>query len=226
MSSAVLIVSGGMDSVTLAYHYAKQGYALHLLSVHYGQRHARELACARAAATALGARWDLLDLRGLTALLTGNALTDASVSVPEGHYAAENMKATVVPNRNAMMLSAAVAVAVAEKAELVGTGVHAGDHYIYPDCRPEFLVAMDRAARLGNEGFAHPDFHIEAPFITWTKTAIAAHGHKLGVPFGDTWSCYVGGAAHCGKCGTCTERIEAFRDAGIPDPTVYLGNTL
>jgi 7-cyano-7-deazaguanine synthase len=222
MTTTVAIVSGGMDSVTLAYQRRSEDDGdLVLVSVDYGQRHVRELQSAARAAGRLDAEHVIVDLRSVTALLIGSALTDRTVDVPEGHYAAESMRATVVPNRNAMMLDVATAIAVARKAAGVWTGVHAGDHAIYPDCRPEFIAAYDVMARLANEGFADPEFHVYAPFVHMTKADIAALGAELGVPFGDTWSCYQGGAVHCGRCGTCVERREAFDLAGVPDPTLY-----
>lgn len=218
---AVLIVSGGMDSVTLAHKYHKDGYDVALLSFDYGQRHKKELESARRCAERLGGSWRVVDLSDITGLLPGSSLTDNSVAVPEGHYAADSMKATVVPNRNAIMLSVAWAHAVAIGASVVAFGAHGGDHFIYPDCRPDFFASLSDAFRLGNVGFGNPDLRLEAPFIESDKAKIAALGYELGVPFEDTWSCYKGGEHHCGKCGTCVERIEAFELAGVPDPTEY-----
>jgi 7-cyano-7-deazaguanine synthase len=219
---SIAIVSGGMDSTVLAYDLADRGHTLHLLSFDYGQRHAVELDHAARTAGHLKARWDVIDLTSITALLTGSALTDPTVDVPDGHYAADNMAATVVPNRNLMMLSVAAAVAVAEDATTVATAVHAGDHPVYPDCRPQFIAAASSAVRLGNEGHGHPDLEIVAPYAGITKADIAAIGHRLNVPWTETWSCYKGGTIHCGTCGTCCERIGAFLSAGVPDPTEYL----
>lgn len=218
---AVLIVSGGMDSVTLAHQFHDKGYDLTLLSFDYGQRHVKELQFAKACADRLGGIHKIVDLRSVTALLPGSSLTDSLVAVPEGHYAAESMKATVVPNRNAIMLSIAWAHAVAIGAEAVAFGAHAGDHFIYPDCRPEFFDAISNAFHKGNEGFGNSDLQMYAPFINLTKTQVALRGAFLGVPFEKTWSCYKGGEKHCGKCGTCVERKEAFSLAGLVDPTEY-----
>jgi 7-cyano-7-deazaguanine synthase len=218
---AVLIASGGMDSATLAYHYADKGYDLLLIGFDYGQRHRRELQSLAALAASLpGAEARIVPL-GIRDLLHGSALTSDDVPVPDGHYAQETMKATVVPNRNAIMLSIATGIAVAEDADLVATGVHAGDHFIYPDCRPAFFEPFAEAMKAGNEGFAPEGFRLEAPFISWTKADIAAHGFRLGVPYEISWSCYKGGEIHCGRCGTCVERIEAFLLAEVPDPTPY-----
>jgi 7-cyano-7-deazaguanine synthase len=131
------------------------------------------------------------------------------------------MAATVVPNRNAIMLSVAVGVAVARGAEAVAAAVHAGDHTVYPDCRPAFIEAIEHEARVANEGFIVDGFEVRAPFLHLTKDQIVRIGADLGVPFEETWSCYLGGEVHCGRCGTCVERREAFDLAGVPDPTAY-----
>jgi 7-cyano-7-deazaguanine synthase len=131
------------------------------------------------------------------------------------------MRATVVANRNAIFVDVAVGVAVAEGADAVAIGVHAGDHAIYPDCRPAFVDAAERLARVANEGFAADGFRVLAPFVEWSKADIVRRGAELGVPFADTWSCYRGRDVHCGTCGTCVERREAFALAGVPDPTRY-----
>ncbi len=217
---AVAIVSGGMDSVTLAHLLNEEGYDLHLLSVDYGQRHKKELAYAERCAKRLGASFDVVDISGVGRLLSGSALTD-DIEVPHGHYAEETMAVTVVPNRNAIMLSIAYGVAVARGAQVVATAVHAGDHYVYPDCRPEFIEAFDAMQKKAVEGFGDPALHLYTPFAHKTKAQIVEVGAALGVPYEDTWSCYEGGEVHDGLCGTCTERKEAFELAGVPDPTVY-----
>jgi 7-cyano-7-deazaguanine synthase len=219
--TTLILLSGGLDSTVLAAYYADRGEALHAVSVDYGQRHARELEAAQAVAAHYGARHDVLDLTGLGALLSGSALTDPDVPVPDGHYAEESMKATIVPNRNMIMLSAAAGIALAHGYHAVATAVHAGDHYIYPDCRPEFIAAVNDAVTVGMAGIARPGFTIEAPFITNSKADIARLGTDLGAPLHLTWSCYKGGEVHCGRCGTCVERAGAFADAGVADPTVY-----
>ncbi len=220
VSKAVAIVSGGLDSVTLAHFLHKEGHELHLLSFDYGQRHKKELEFAQLCAKRLEAAFDVIDLTTITRFLKGSSLTD-TVPVPDGHYAASNMAITVVPNRNAMMLSVAYAVAVAEHAQIVAIGVHAGDHFIYPDCRPAFIAACDAMQRLAVEGFGEPNLRLEAPFMHLAKHEIVSLGISLGVRFSDTWSCYKGREKHCGRCGTCGERKHAFRDAGVIDPTLY-----
>jgi 7-cyano-7-deazaguanine synthase len=220
---AVTILSGGMDSTVLSYAFHRAGVRLTLLSFDYGQRHRRELDYARRTAQELSAPHDVVDLTGLVGALAGSALTDRRVEVPDGHYTDASMRATVVPNRNAIMLDVAVARAVSSGADAVAFGAHAGDHPIYPDCRPEFLAAFERAARLANDGFAHPQLRVLAPLIALTKAEIAKLGRDLDVPMAQTWSCYKGAALHCGTCGTCVERREAFALAGIADATEYAG---
>jgi 7-cyano-7-deazaguanine synthase len=221
MSLVVTTLSGGLDSVTLAHALAAEGHDVIALSFHYGQRHAKELDRAARCADRLGAEHHIVDLQSVGALLTGSALTDPDVEVPEGHYTDESMAATVVPNRNAIMLSVAVGVAVARGAGAVATAVHAGDHAIYPDCRPAFIEAIEHEARIANEGFITDGFEVLAPFLHLSKDEIVRRGAALGVPFEETWSCYLGEELHCGLCGTCVERREAFELAGVHDPTRY-----
>lgn len=214
----VTILSGGLDSTVLAYSMNQPIITQHLITFDYGQRHKKEIEFARQTASKIGARHDVIDLSGIGSLLTGNALTDVSVSVPDGTYDENNMGKTVVQNRNAIMLSIAYAIAASDKADFVAIGVHSGDHFIYMDCRPEFLQAFE-AMEVLSLGSAKPK--IFAPFRTLTKTAIVRMGAVHEVPFEDTWSCYQGGLFHCGVCGTCLERKQAFENSGIPDPTIY-----
>ena len=219
----VAVVSGGLDSVTMAHELASSRSRLTLVTVDYGQRHRRELDCARAAADRLGACFHLVDLRSVGMLLTGSSLTDPSVEVPDGHYTDDSMRSTVVPNRNALLLDVATAVAVAARADAVAIATHAGDHPVYPDCRPAFIAAYERLARVANEGFVDPGFRVLAPFLHHDKVDIVRAGDALGVPVAETWSCYRGEGVHCGRCGTCVERREAFQLAGVADPTTYEG---
>jgi 7-cyano-7-deazaguanine synthase len=221
---AVVIASGGLDSTTLAYWIKDHGVRrLTLLSVDYGQRHRTELAYVARTAQLLKA-WNVrLDLRGMAPVLAGSALTDPDVSVPDGDYTDESMAMTVVPNRNALLLDLAVALAVSAQAELVAFGAHAGDHAVYPDCRPGFIEAYQRTAKIANDGFLPDGFRVAAPFLDFRKADIVRLGVQLGVPFAQTWSCYRGGQKHCGRCGTCTERKAAFVEADTFDPTDYEG---
>ncbi|BCM90654.1 7-cyano-7-deazaguanine synthase [Abditibacteriota bacterium] len=218
---AVAIVSGGLDSVTLAHLLAHQGAELHLLAFDYGQKHKKELEFARDCAMRLKAGFDIVDLSGFSHLISNSALTSSDVEVPHGHYAAPTMSVTVVPNRNAILLALAYGVAVNEAAQIVATGVHGGDHFIYPDCRPAFIKAFDVMEKKANEGFGDANLRLLAPFLEVDKTAIVRIGDELEVPFARTWSCYEGGETHCGQCGTCVERREAFALAGVKDPTIY-----
>lgn len=221
MSTGVAIVSGGLDSVTLAYMLADSKIDnLILVSFDYGQKHRKELGYARECSERLGAKHVIVDLRSLGGILS-SALTTDETAVPDGHYAEETMKATVVPNRNMIMLSVAAGVAVDAGADFLATGVHAGDHFIYPDCRPDFIGKVEKAIRSGNEGFINPVFKVEAPFVAMGKHDIVTVGMNLNVDYLQTWSCYKGGELHCGTCGTCVERKEAFELAGYEDPTVY-----
>lgn len=221
MTRALVVLSGGMDSTAALALAVASGRDVHTLSVDYGQRHRRELDAAAAVAARYRVAHRVVDLSGLRAVLGGSALTDDDVDVPLGHYAAPSMAATVVPNRNAILANVAVGAAMALKADAVVLGVHAGDHPIYPDCRPEFVAALNAAVAAGTAG--HHQVRVEAPFVHLSKAAICALAVQLGAPLELTWSCYQGGDLHCGQCGTCTERREAFTLAGATDPTTYLG---
>lgn len=218
----ILICSGGLDSIVLAYHLASKDQLYGLISFDYGQRHVKELDFSALVSKTLEVSYTPIDLRAVSPLLRGSGLTDPSVEIPSGHYAEGSMSDTVVPNRNMIMLSIASASAISEGVSGVATAVHSGDRFIYPDCRLEFVRSMTDSLRFANEGYCLPGFHIAAPFITYTKSDIVLCGASLGVPFEQTWSCYRGGDIHCGACGTCFERREAFVLANIPDPTQYL----
>lgn len=220
MTRAVVIISGGMDSTVLAYQYDAQGEDLTLVSFDYRQRHVKELDFARRTAGLLAAEHLVVDLSSVGAALP-SALTSADVDVPQGHYTDESMRATVVPGRNLIMLAIAGGIAAARGAHIVATGVHAGDHAIYPDCREEFINAATDAIMLGTQGVGPVPVVLEAPFVRISKADICARGEELHVPWLNTWSCYEGLAHHCGLCGTCVERIEAFQLANVPDPTEY-----
>jgi 7-cyano-7-deazaguanine synthase len=214
----LVVCSGGLDSVTLAHKVAAEQTLTRLVSFDYGQRHRKELASAQACAARLGVPHDIVDISSVGRLLTGSALTSGE-AVPEGHYAEDTMRITVVPNRNAIMLAIAFGVAAAERAEAVAAAVHGGDHFIYPDCRPDFVESFETMQRHALEGLA--SIALYTPFVRQSKADIVREGARLGVPFADTWSCYQGRERHCGRCGTCVERREAFHLAGVADPTQY-----
>src|ERR1017187_242688 len=214
----VAIFSGGLDSTVLGDDLVSKGDEVKLLSVDYGQRHRKEIEFARATADRLGVEHRVADLRSLTSLLAGSSLTSTEVAVPDGHYAEDSMKATVVPNRNMIMLAVAGGWGISLRFDRVAFGAHGGDHAIYPDCRAEFAEAMDAVLGLADWN----KIQLVRPFVGITKTDIVTLGAKLGVPFENTWSCYKGTELHCGRCGTCVERREAFHLAGIQDPTTYL----
>lgn len=236
MTSVVPILSGGLDSTTLVYYLRHLDYDIKsVVLFNYGQRHKKELDFAAKTADRLGIPYHLTDLyrAGLTQSIrySGSSLV-TDEEVPEGHYAQENMKSTVVPNRNMIMIAIAGAIAVAQDADVVAFGAHAGDHFIYPDCRPEFVERMDGALYEGNKGFGSHGYGVGliAPFLHMTKTEIALLALQLEVPLEKTWSCYKGGDKHCGRCGTCVERLEAITEARrflsnsgkeVEDPTEY-----
>jgi 7-cyano-7-deazaguanine synthase len=214
----IVVCSGGLDSVTLAHKVAEERTLSGLISFDYGQRHKKELAYAALCGERLGVPHQTIDVSSVGAMLSGSALTD-DVDVPDGHYEEETMKATVVPNRNAIMLAIAYGVASARGVDAVATAVHGGDHFIYPDCRPDFIKSFEVMQNHALAGYS--DIALYTPFVEISKADIAAEGARLGVPFADTWSCYKGGDLHCGRCGTCVERREAFEVAGVDDPTDY-----
>ncbi len=212
----VLVYSGGMDSFTLLNDLISQDYEVHAVSFNYGQKHSKELNYAITACKELGVQHKEVDVTSIRQLMEGSSLT-SDIDVPEGHYEEDSMKATVVPNRNMVMMSMAISYAVSIGAESIGVGVHAGDHAIYPDCRPGFISAMAMVARVAN----YEKIRIIAPYLYMSKGEIAIRGKDLGVDYGLAWTCYNGRDKACGKCGACQERIEAMAMAGIEDPMEY-----
>lgn len=214
--NVVVLTSGGMDSAALLhYHLLHCRDNVRAIAFDYGQRHVREIAMAQYQAEQAGVPITIVNLRDLAQVLPGSSQTDLSVDVPEGHYTEESMKATVVPNRNMILLAIAIGHAIAHKCDSVSYAAHAGDHAIYPDCRPEFAKQMARVAGLCD----WTKIKLLRPFVKMTKAEIVQLG--LVKDYHNTWSCYKGGLRHCGKCGTCVERREAFQLAGITDPTEY-----
>lgn len=213
-----VLLSGGMDSVTALHHAAREHDVVSALSFDYGSKHnASEIPCAQWHAAQLGVPHTVIALPFVNEHFASDLLQSGG-DIPDGHYAEENMKRTVVPFRNGIMLSIAAGFAESRGAEGLVIAAHSGDHAIYPDCREPFMQAMSDAIRLGT----YVEIEVLRPFIHTDKTGIARLGAELGVDFARTWSCYKGGATHCGTCGTCVERREAFLLAGIADPTPYL----
>ncbi len=211
------MLSGGLDSTVLLTKLKAEGRRVVAMGVDYGQRHSREMDAARAICARLGVEYRVADLKSLAGFFGGNSLTDHTQAVYEGDYDEEGMKTTVVPARNLILISVATAWAISLKCDSVAYAAHGGDHAIYPDCRPAFAEALDKVVQIS-------DWHkvvLERPFVAMDKAQIVRLGAELGAPLELTWSCYKGGNAHCGKCSTCRERREAFRAAGVPDPTHY-----
>ena len=216
MKDSVIIVSGGMDSVTLL-HDMHERIALGI-SFDYGSNHnANEIPFARLHCQRLGIKHITINLAFVKQYFKSSLLEGAG-AIPEGHYADDNMRSTVVPFRNGIMLAIAAGIAESNGLKYVMMANHSGDHAVYPDCRPPFVKAMSEAMRAGT----YPGIEILAPYTNITKTDIAKRGKALGIDYTETWSCYKGGKVHCGKCGTCVERKEALAGAGIIDKTVYL----
>ena len=215
MKDSVIIVSGGMDSITLLYDYADR-IAL-AVSFDYGSNHnAREIPFARLHCERLGIEHLVIPLSFMQQYFH-SSLLDGADAIPEGHYEDANMRSTVVPFRNGIMLSVAVGLAESRGLHHVMMANHGGDHAIYPDCRAEFVSAFDQAARAGT----YIGVSLLAPYTHLTKTDIARRGQQLGIDYAETWSCYKGGDRHCGRCGTCVERREALAEAGVDDHTEY-----
>jgi 7-cyano-7-deazaguanine synthase len=217
LMKVVVLCSGGMDSVAALYWAHEVHEVAAVISFDYGAKHnPREVPFATAHAAKLGVRHEVVELPFVDRLFASDLLQSGG-EIPYGHYAEESMKQTVVPFRNAIMLSIACGFAESVEAEGLVIAAHGGDHAIYPDCREEFMQAMGDTMRLGT----YAGIALLRPFIELDKAGIAREGARLGVDFGRTWSCYRGGERHCGRCGTCVERREAFALAGILDPTDY-----
>ena len=212
---SIIIYSGGLDSTTLLYE-ERERIAL-AVTFDYGSNHAaREIACARRHCEKLGIEHLVIDLAFIGRYFC-SSLTAGADAIPEGNYDDENMRSTVVPFRNGIMLSVACGLAESRGLKRVLIANHGGDHAIYPDCRPEFVEAMDSAMTAGT----YEGVKLVAPYTDITKGDIVKRGMKLGIDYSTTYSCYRGGERHCGRCGTCRERKEAFAEAGIIDPTNY-----
>jgi len=220
-TNVVVLLSGGMDSVTALYDAASRATVVVAISFDYGSKHnAREIPCAKWHAGKLAIPHITVPL-GFIGEHFSSDLLQSGGEIPKGHYEEQTMKKTVVPFRNGIMLSIAAGLAESKCADGLVIAAHAGDHAIYPDCREVFMQAMADAVRLGT----YANVELLRPFINLSKSGIVARGTELGVDYSQTWSCYVGGDVQCGECGTCVERREAFLLAGVDDPTPYLRNS-
>lgn len=215
MKDSIIIVSGGLDSITLLYD--KQETIELAISFDYGQNHAeKEIPFAAYHCNKLGISHIVIPLKFIQSYFK-SSLIEGSDKIPDGHYAEDNMKSTVVPFRNGIMLSIAVGIAESHNLNRIYIANHGGDHTIYPDCRPEFISSMNQAATTGTFN----NTHIEAAYTNMSKADIVRRGLSLGIDYSKTWSCYKNGEHQCGKCGTCVERREAFKVVGVEDPTTY-----
>jgi len=217
MSKIVVVYSGGMDSFTVLHKALSAGHEVYALSFNYGQKHSKELLCAQEVTEELSIPHKILDIQSISSLFTNSSLVSEQINVPEGHYEAESMKSTVVPNRNMILLSLAIGYAVNIEASEVWYGAHSGDHVIYPDCRPEFVEIMDKASSVAN----FQPVQVVAPYLQSDKVGILKDGLKMNLDYSKTWTCYKGLEKACGKCGSCVERLEAFEANKKPDPLTY-----
>jgi 7-cyano-7-deazaguanine synthase len=215
-TKVVVIYSGGMDSYTVLNKAMQQGYDVHAVSFNYGQRHSKELLFAKKVCEQHNIEHKIVDISSIKQLIGGSALTD-DIEVPEGHYEEDSMKTTVVPNRNMIMLSMAVGYAVSIQAEAVYFGAHSGDHAIYPDCRTEFVNAMNDVCKIAN----YQSVEVRAPYLASSKIDILKEGLAMKLDYKDTWTCYNGQEKACGRCGACQERLEAFSENNTVDPIPY-----
>lgn len=222
-TKAVIILSGGLDSTTVLYKALREYYLpgqVVAISYNYGQNHTKELECASETCKRLGVEHVILNLSMFSQHAFVSALTGGADKIPEASYEQENMTDTVVPNRNMVMIAIAASVAISRGADIIYYGAHGGDHDLYPDCRPEFIEAMQNLLYVCH----YKPIYLITPYMEWSKGEIVYDGvFNLNVPYENTWSCYKGGDKACGKCSTCKERLEAFRINGIEDPIQYEG---
>ena len=216
MKKAVVVYSGGMDSFTLLNYVISKGYEVSALSFDYGQRHNKELEIASHFCTKEYINHQIIDISNIKTLLKGSALTD-KISIPHGHYQDKKMEVTVVPNRNMIFLSLAIAYAISLNINKIYLGIHSGDYEIYYDCRPNFITKINEISKLIHKELVK----VEVPFIDLDKEKILSKGIELGLDYSLTWSCYEGGDKSCGKCGACVERLEAFKNNSKQDPLEY-----
>lgn len=215
-TKVVVIYSGGMDSFTVLNKAISDGFDVYALTFNYGQKHVKEVEYAKQVCQTLSIAHKVVDISAINSLIGGSSLT-SDIPIPEGHYEESSMQSTVVPNRNMILLSMAVAYAISLKAEAVYYGAHAGDHAIYPDCRPEFVEKMKAVCAIAD----YQPINIVTPYLKRSKIEILEAGLKMGLDYTNTWTCYNGREKACGVCGACQERLEAFKLNGVDDPIAY-----
>ena len=217
MKKITLIYSGGSDSYTLLHFALINGFDVDCITFNYGQKHIKEIDFAKIVCENLSLKHTLIEIENSESIFGSSSLVDEKNAIPHGSYKEESMKSTIVPNRNMIFLSYAIAYSIGNNIDEVWYGAHAGDHFIYPDCRPEFLESMDNAA-----GLCDPSkVSVKAPFINFNKEKIFKIGFDLGIDYSKTWTCYEGKELACGKCGSCVERLEAFAHNSKTDPINY-----
>ena len=216
MTKIIVVYSGGLDSFTLLNEAIRSGKDVSALSFDYGQKHNKELHFVEKFCAQESIDSKIVDVSSIKELFQGSSLTD-EIDIPKGHYDDDYMKSTVVPNSNMILISLALGYAVTKEAEEVWFGAHAGDHAIYPDCRPEFVEKMDAVARIAN----YSPIAVKAPYIAMSKTEILAIGLNMQLDYGLTWTCYEGKELACGSCGACHERLESFAANNVIDPIKY-----
>lgn len=213
----VVIYSGGMDSYTVLHKAIEGGLTPFALTFDYGQRHVKEIEAASDVCKSLKVNHKIIDITAINQLIGGSSLTDNNIAVATGDYDNANMVNTVVPNRNMILLSLAIGYAVSIGAEKVYYGAHSGDHEIYPDCRPIFVEKMNEVAAVAN----YEATEIYSPYLKSDKVGILKDGLRMGLDYSKTWTCYNGREKACGLCGSCIERLAAFKANGLNDPIPY-----
>ena len=216
MAQVIVVYSGGMDSFTLINKAIKDGHEVKAISFDYGQKHKKELLFAKNFCEISKIEHEITDITEISSLLKGSALID-DIEIPQGGYADNSMKLTIVPNRNMILISMAIGFAVSSKASEVWFGAHKGDHAIYPDCRPEFVEKMNAVALISD----YKPIGVKAPFLNLSKSEILLKGIEMNLDYSKTWTCYEGKDLACGLCGSCNERLEAFKENELDDPLKY-----
>ncbi len=217
MKKGLIILSGGLDSTTLMHYLASKKYALKAISFDYGQKHDREIECAKWQCKSLNIPHEIISLDFINQCFN-SSLLQSGETIPEGHYEDENMKSTVVPNRNMILISIAAGYAISHNIENIFYGAHSGDHTIYPDCRPKFITSLQKTLKLCD----WQNINLKAPFQNMDKAEIVKIGNDLNIDFTQTQTCYNGAEKACGKCGSCVERLEAFHLNNLEDPLTYI----